>query len=145
LCRSGAIKEDIFRKIVLYPEIRSMLSIAPEQSILNLAIALSNKKPKLLREVSDISYCIIGRNPLEIYSEADGYFRRSNQGKDAKIFTTKWTGDYHSGRQPFCNADIHLPFAKKALEKVRHNHKLHEKLFDRFISVYKHGKESLLN
>lgn len=143
LTRGKSLREETFAEMARYPGLKSMLSIAPEQSVLNLAVAITGLQTKLVRECGQLCYCMIGATAVDIYANGDGPLELSHNNLLSQVYAAKWTGDYHSGRQKFNNREIHRPFAVKSLAKTRPMPDLNSELMNRFIDIYNYPPSDL--
>jgi len=125
--RSGALPAATFAELGNLPRFREMLSVAPEQSLLNAVVAVNRTRVGLLREV-----------------RGHGSYAMLAAGKDLppdqlrRTAVVKWTGDYHSGRCRFACRHLHRPFAQQALIRTSRQPQLCRHLSEGFRNIFGH-------
>jgi len=134
--KAGSLKENIFSDMARFPGIRSMIAIAPEQSVLNIAVVLSQLKVALLESVSNLDYCMIGANSVDIKCSEAGRYLITKKSGNKQLFAAKWTGNYHANPSIFNNAEIHSHFSQAALSKASKHQMLSEVLREKYQKLY---------
>lgn len=125
--QANSLRPELFVQVASVPRIEEMLSIAPEQSLLNAGIAVSRARVGLVHQLRGRgSYSIIQAGRLKPPDDLLG------------TSVVKWTGDYHSGRRDFSCREVHRPFAEKALSRCSRNTELHRHLEHGFRTIFGH-------
>ena len=117
------LKTSMFEELLQYQDVTTLLGTAPEQSVLNLVIALHGIKTCLIREYNqDFEYLMVSANSdqQESLVFTDGTWSRLSQDKkmtSQHLLAIKWTGNYHQGAFNFPQKEIHRLFVDGVLSR----------------------------
>lgn len=119
---SNLFKSLDIKEIYLHPQIRSCLTVSPEQSFLSLMVALKNFNVSLIGDEIKNSWIMLAGETLKLESivQKEKLFFLDNKN----ILTIKWTGVHYSKSNKIPKWEIVLPFVEALNEKVKENNSL---------------------
>lgn len=114
----------ILRDICDYPGLKKIISNAPEQGVLNLAILLSKRNVTTVDSIGEkLRYLVVTKNTKKIVSADDGIYYKGN-----KVGVVKWTGDYHTNNYEMKGVDLYSDMANKVLTRIERSSDLYDSL-----------------
>ena len=133
--RAGSVDPASFLELARYPNLRDMLGTAPEQAVLNLVLVLERRTLRLVSEVCPArEFLVCGRGMVGKTVPIVAGVPRKN---DVPVIAAKWAGDYHGGRFAFPCAHLHIPLARRVLDRVAADDPaLHVYMAEGYASLY---------
>lgn len=116
--RGGSLSDNFFETLSKSPELRKGLSVAPEQSLLSLVLALRHKKVATLSQALPTFSNLLGENAkISFFDEY--YWHQGRKDEEHKqVIAMKWNGSYHHIDKTMPNTDIYKKYLDLSITMI---------------------------